>query len=767
MSEISDDSDIKPHEAAEPLRRAIGERYLTYALSTIMHRALPDARDGLKPVHRRILYAMRELRLGSGGGFRKSAKISGDVMGNFHPHGDAAIYDAMARLAQDFNVRYPLVDGQGNFGNIDGDNPAASRYTEARLTEVAEALLEGLAEDAVDFRDNYDGTQTEPVVMPASFPNLLANGSSGIAVGMATNIPPHNVAELCDACLHLIKTPDARDDTLLNYIQGPDFPTGGVIVEPRESMAEAYRTGRGSFRLRARHEVEEVGRGQWQIVIKEMPYQVQKSKLTERIAELIQTRKIPILADIRDESAEDIRLVLEPRSKNIDPAVLMSMVYRNSDLEIRFSMNMNVLIDGRTPKVCSLKEALRAFLDHRRDVLLRRSRHRLEKIDRRLEVLEGFIIAFLHLDRVIDIIRYDDDPKAALMREDWSRGFERAASDADYASPPPGDGELSEAQAVAILDMRLRSLRRLEEIELRKERDELMAERAELEDLLEDSGLQWSRIADEIKEIGKRFGKNREGGARRTQFAEAVEVEDMPMEAMIEREPITVVCSRMGWIRAMKGHIELDQELKFKDGDGGRHIFHAETTDKLLLFGSNGRFYTLAAANLPGGRGMGEPVRLMVDLPNEADIVALFLHVPGRKRIVASSAGDGFIVPEDEVIAQTRTGKQVLNLREPSQGIACRLAGGDHVACVGENRKMLVFPASELPEMTRGKGVRLQRYRDGGLSDAITFDLAGGLAWKDPAGRTRTQSDLAEWLGKRAGAGRMAPRGFPHSNKFT
>ncbi|MDH5797301.1 MAG: DNA topoisomerase IV subunit A, partial [Paracoccaceae bacterium] len=581
-------------ELAEPLRRAIGERYLTYALSTIMNRALPDARDGLKPVHRRILYAMRELRLGSGGGFRKSAKISGDVMGNYHPHGDAAIYDAMARLAQDFNVRYPLVDGQGNFGNIDGDNPAASRYTEARMTIAAEALLEGLNENAVDYRDNYDGTLTEPVVLPASFPNLLANGSSGIAVGMATNIPPHNIVELVDACLHLIKTPDARDDTLLNYVKGPDFPTGGVIVEPPESMADTYRTGRGSFRLRAKWEVEDQGRGTWQIVVTEIPYQVQKSRLIEKIAELIQTKKIPILADVRDESADDIRLILEPRSKNVDPDVLMNMLFRNSDLETRFSLNMNVLIDGRTPKVCSLKEVLRAFLDHRQDVLLRRSQHRMDKIDHRLEVLEGFIIAFLNLDRVIDIIRYDDDPKAALMAEDWSKDHVRATSERDYRSPLPatGEGELTEVQAEAILNMRLRSLRRLEEMELLRERDALMEERATLEDLLESEAAQWATISDQLRETRKTFGKDYPGGARRSLFAEAAEVEDVPVEAMIEREPITVVCSKMGWIRAMKGHIPLDQDLKFKDGDETRFVFHAETTDRILLFGANGRFYT-------------------------------------------------------------------------------------------------------------------------------------------------------------------------------
>ena len=752
--------------SAEPLRRAIGERYLTYALSTIMHRALPDARDGLKPVHRRILYAMRELRLASSGGFRKSAKISGDVMGNYHPHGDAAIYDAMARLAQDFNVRYPLVDGQGNFGNIDGDNPAASRYTEARMTAVAEALLEGLNENAVDFRDNYDGTLSEPVVLPATFPNLLANGSSGIAVGMATNIPPHNISELCDACVHLIKTPDARDDTLLNYIPGPDFPTGGVIVESAESIAQAYRTGRGSFRLRCKWEVEDLGRGQWQIVVTEIPYQVQKSKLIEKIAELIQTKKVPILGDVRDESAEDIRLILEPRTKNVAPEVLMGMMFKNSDLEIRFSLNMNVLIDGLTPKVCSLKEVLRAFLDHRREVLQRRSQHRVEKIDHRLEVLEGFIIAFLNLDRVIDIIRYDDDPKSALMRENWSLDHARAMDEKSYISPASGDGELSEVQAEAILNMRLRSLRKLEEMELVRERDTLMEERAGLADLLASEDLQWSAIATQLKETKKKFGKDYVGGARRSQFAEAGEFEEVPLEAMIDKEPITVVCSQMGWIRAMTGHIDLSRELKFKDGDGPRFIFHAETTDRLLVFGNNGRFYTVSAANLPGGRGMGEPLRLMVDLPNDVEIVDILIHDPNGQLLVASTAGDGFIVPEAEVLAQTRGGKQVLNVRAPNKALVCKTVNGTHVAVVGENRKVLVFDIEELPEMGRGKGVRLQKYKDGGLSDATTFTLTEGLSWLDPAGRTRTETDLTEWTAKRASAGRMAPRGFPRDNKF-
>ncbi|WP_069301261.1 DNA topoisomerase IV subunit A [Neptunicoccus sediminis] len=774
MSDTFDDPDSIENSggtAVETLRRAIGDRYLTYALSTIMHRALPDARDGLKPVHRRILYAMSRLKLASNGKYLKSAKISGDTMGDFHPHGDAAIYDAMARLAQDFNVRYPMVDGQGNFGNIDGDNPAAARYTEARMTAVAEAMLEGMEENAVDFRDNYDGRLTEPSVLPASFPNLLANGSTGIAVGMATNIPPHNIEELCSAAIRLIKVPGTTDEKLLDYVPGPDFPTGGVLVEPRENIAQAYKTGRGAFRVRARWEKEELTRGQWQIVVTEIPYQVQKSKLIEKIAELINAKKIPILADVRDESADDIRLVLEPRSKTVDPIVLMETLFRQSDLETRFSMNMNVLIDGRTPKVCSLKEVLRAFVDHRRDVLLRRSQFRLDKIEKRLEVLEGFIIAFLNLDRVIDIIRYDDDPKAALLLEDWSKDHPKAISEADYVAPSdviaPDAEQLTEAQSEAILNMRLRSLRRLEEMELRKEREELWAELDALEKLIGSEELQWDRIVEELKETRTRFGKKSAGGQRRTLLEDAPEFEEVPLEAMIEREPITVVCSAMGWIRAMKGHIDLKQELKFKDGDEGRFLFHAETTDRLLLLGSNGRFYTLGCNALPGGRGMGEPVRLMVELPNEVEMVTMFLHKPGRKLLVASSAGDGFVVAEDDVIAQTRTGRQVLNVRNDVKALVCTPVEGDHVACVGENRKVLVFPVSELPELGRGKGVRLQKYKDGGLSDAKTFNLAEGLSWLDPAGRTRTQIELDEWIGKRASAGRMAPRGFPRDNKFT
>lgn len=766
MSETSDDLSEKSI-LAEPLGRAIGERYLTYALSTIMNRALPDARDGLKPVHRRILFAMRELKLNATGGFRKSAKISGDVMGNYHPHGDAAIYDAMARLAQEFNVRYPLVDGQGNFGNIDGDNPAASRYTEARMTTIAEALLNGLNEDAVDFRQNYDGTLSEPIVLPASFPNLLANGSSGIAVGMATNIPPHNISELCDACLHLIKSPDARIETLLKYIPGPDFPTGGTIVESHENIVNAYKTGRGSFRLRARFSVEDLERGQWQVVITEIPFQVQKSKLIEKIAELIQTKKIPILEDIRDESAEDIRVVLEPKSKNVDPNILMETLFKISDLEIRFSMNMNVLIDGLVPKVCDLNEVLKAFLDHRRNILKRRSNFRLKKIDNRLEVLEGLIIAFLNLDRVIDIIRYDDNPKLALMSEDWSKQHDRAKDERDYKRPDISrEGELSDVQTEAILNMRLRSLRRLEEVELVKERDSLMEERANLEDLLADTLQQWNKIAEEIRETKKQFGQNYISGTRRTDFAEAQDFEEVPIEAMIEREPITVVCSSMGWIRAMNGHIDLTRELKFKDGDGPRLIFHAQTTDKLLALASNGRFYTILASSLPGGRGMGEPLRLMVDIPDEALIVNLITFRPGQKLLVASSTGDGFIVTHDDVVAQTKSGKQILNTKREAVAKVCHNICGDHVAVVGENRKVLIFPISEIPEMVRGKGVRLQKYKDGGLSDITTFNLSEGLTWLDPAGRTRSETNLEDWTGKRATAGRMAPRGFPKNNKF-
>ena len=768
---MADEDDIPaPVESVlvtEPLSRAIGERYLTYALSTIMHRALPDARDGLKPVHRRILWAMRRLRLSPTGGFLKSAKISGDTMGDFHPHGDSAIYDAMARLAQPFNMRYPLVDGQGNFGNIDGDNPAASRYTEARITALTEALLEGIDETSVDFRPNYDGRLEEPVVLPAAFPNLLANGSSGIAVGMATNIPPHNLDELIQGCQALIADPEVSDDTLVTLIPGPDFPTGGVIVEDPQSIRDAYRTGRGAFRTRAKWQIEDLGRGVWQIVVTEIPFQVAKSKLIERLAELINLKKVPLLADVRDESADDIRIVLEPRSRTVDADQLMGALFRNSELESRFSLNMNVLIDGKVPKVCSLKEVLRAFVDHRREVLQRRSQHRMDKIDARLEILEGFLITFLNLDRVIDIIRYDADPKRALMAERWGKKHKRATDETDYKSPPEQKGELSEVQAEAILNMRLRSLRRLEELELVAERDALVAERAGLAALLADPAAQWARIGTELDEVRRLYGKGTELGRRRTAFAEAGEAVEISAESMIEREPITVICSQMGWIRAMKGHVDLSVEQKFKDGDGPRFAFHAETTDKILLVAANGRFYTLIGANLPGGRGMGEPVRLMVDLPNDTAIVDLMIWRAGEKLLVASTAGDGFVVASEEVLAQTKAGKQVLTLGDGVKTAICYRTHGDTVAVVGENRKVLVFPLVQVPEMTKGKGVRLQKYKDGGLSDAITFTKAEGLSWKDPAGRTRTETDLRMWEGNRAATGAMAPRGFPRDNKFT
>ncbi len=760
------DLPAEPTLRTEPLARAIGERYLTYALSTIMHRALPDARDGLKPVHRRILYAMSRLRLSSTGGFLKSAKIAGDTMGDFHPHGDASIYDAMARLAQDFNVRYPLVHGQGNFGNIDGDNPAAPRYTEARMTAVAEALLLGLDEDAVDFRDNYDGRLREPVVLPSAFPNLLANGSSGIAVGMATNIPPHNLDELILGCHVILRDPDVTNEALVALIPGPDFPTGGVIVEDRSTILENYRTGRGSFRTRSRWQIEDLGRGMWQVVVTEIPYQVAKSKLIERLAELVNLKKVPLLADVRDESADDIRIVLEPRSRTVDPDQLMAALFRNSELESRFSLNMNVLIDGKVPKVCSLKEVLRAFLDHRRDVLKRRSQHRMDKIDARLEILAGFLITFLNLDRVIDIIRYDDDPKRALMAENWGKKHKRATSERDYVAPAAGTGQLNDVQAEAILNMRLRSLRRLEEMELIAERDALVTERADLAALLTSDAAQWLRISAELEDIRKAFGKQTKLGARRTSFAEAGETIEITAEAMIEREPITVICSQMGWIRALKGHVDLAIEQKFKDGDAARFGFHAETTDKILIIAANGRFFTLMGVNLPGGRGMGEPVRLMVDLPNDTAIVDLMIFRPGEKLLLASSAGDGFVVNSDEVLAQTKAGKQVLTVADGAKTAVCRRVQGDHVAVVGANRKVLIFPLSDLPEMARGKGVRLQKYKDGGLSDAITFVLAKGLSWKDPAGRTRTETDLAEWQGARGSVGRMAPRGFPRDNRF-
>ena len=729
------------------LREALEERYLAYALSTIMHRALPDMRDGLKPVHRRLLYAMQQLRLSPQGEFRKCAKIVGDTMGNFHPHGNQAIYDTLARLAQDFAVRYPLIDGQGNFGNIDGDNPAADRYTEARLTAVAAQLLDGIDEDTVDFRPNYDGRELEPSVLPANFPNLLANGASGIAVGMATSIPPHNAGELLDAALHLIKFPNATADKLVELVPGPDLPTGGIIVEPREAILQAYKTGRGSFRLRARWEQEDTGRGTYQIVVTEIPYQVQKARLVARIAELLQLKKLPLLADVRDESAEDIRLVLEPKSRTVDPTLLMESLFKLTELETRLSLNMNVLSRGQVPNVLGLRQALREWLDHRQVVLVRRAKFRLAKIDHRLEVLDGYLIVYLNIDKVIKIIREKDEPKPALMK-----AF-----------------KLTDVQAEAILNMRLRALRKLEEIEIKREHESLTRERKELKALLGSKDNQWKRIADEIKQIKEQFGQKTALGRRRTNFAEAPEgVEVELAEAMIEKEPVTIVLSEKGWIRAIKGHQTAPESLAFKEGDRLKSFVKAQTTDTLLLFATNGRFYSLGADKLPGGRGHGEPYRLMIDIEEAADAVELFVHQPSRKLLVASTSGHGFIVPEDEVLAQTRKGKQVLNVPTGTEAVVCAPAEGDSVAVIGDNRKLLLFPLKELPEMPRGKGVRLQRYKDGGLADAKTFSKKEGLTYIDSAKRSFTLSsaELRDWWGVRAQAGRLPPKGFPKSGRF-
>ncbi|MFN3934271.1 MAG: DNA topoisomerase IV subunit A [Parvibaculum sp.] len=726
------------------LREALETRYLAYALSTIMHRALPDVRDGLKPVHRRVLFAMRQLRLEPGQGFKKSARVVGDVIGRYHPHGDQSVYDALVRLAQDFSVRYPLVDGQGNFGNVDGDNAAAMRYTEARLTPVAALLLDGLDEDTVDFRETYDGEDKEPMVLPGAFPQLLANGAAGIAVGMATSIPPHNAAELCDAALHLIKYPNARTEKLVSFVQGPDFPTGGIVIEPREAIIEAYETGRGGFRVRAKWEQEELPRGLWQIVVTEIPYQVQKSKLVEKIAELLQAKKLPLLEDVRDESAEEIRLVLVPKSRTVEPEHLMESLFRSTELESRFPLNLNVLSAGQVPGVMSLRDALRAWLEHRKQVLVRRSNFRLDKIEKRLEVLEGYLKAYLNLDEVIRIIREEDEPKPALIKR----------------------FKLTDNQAEAILNMRLRSLRKLEEMEIKGEHKELSAEQKNLKALVKSDAKQWERVSEEIKEVRNTFGPKTKLGARRTQFSDAPKVEYVPLEAMVEKEPITVVCSKKGWIRSMKGHLAADADIKFKEGDGPRFTLHAETTDKILLFATDGRFYTLDAAKLPGGRGHGEPVRLMIDLDESRDIVELFVHQPGRKLLVASHEGNGFIVPEDEVVAMRRAGKQILNVSGTDEAVACAVVQGDHVAVIGENRKLVIFPLNEVNEMTRGKGVRLQRYKDGGLGDIKTFSLRQGLIAYDRSDRARTFDALKEWLGQRAQAGRLPPKGFPVGHKF-
>ncbi|MGY5779138.1 DNA topoisomerase IV subunit A [Rhizobium sp. LEGMi135b] len=731
------------------LKAALEERYLAYALSTITQRALPDVRDGLKPVHRRIVYAMSEMGLRPNAAFRKCAKIVGEVMGNYHPHGDQSIYDALARLAQDFSQRYTLVNGQGNFGNIDGDSPAAMRYTESKMTAVSELLLEGIDQDAVDFRDTYDESNSEPIVLPGAFPNLLANGSSGIAVGMATSIPPHNAHELCDAALHLIKDRDATVEKLVElYIPGPDFPTGGIIIDDRQSIIESYKTGRGGFRVRSKWEIEDLGRGGYQIVVTEIPFQVQKSRLIEKIAELLIARKLPLLEDIRDESAEDIRVVLIPKSRTVDATILMESMFKLTELESRFPLNMNVLSMGRIPKVMALNEVLKEWLDHRREVLLRRSRFRLAAIEKRLEILGGFLVAYLNIDEVIAIIREEDEPKPVMM--------ERFG--------------LTDNQVEAILNMRLRSLRKLEEFEIRKEFDGLTKEKADIEALLASDEKQWQTVSWEIGEVKKKFAKATEIGRRRTQFAEAPEADDAAIQqAMIEKEPITVVVSEKGWIRALKGHISDTSSLTFKEGDGLKVAFPAQTTDKILIITTGGKAYTLGGDKLPGGRGHGEPLRIMIDMENDQDVLTAFVHDPQRKQMIASTAGNGFIVPEAELVANTRKGKQIMNVSYPDETKLLVPISGDHVAVVGENRKMVIFPLAQVPEMSRGKGVRLQRYKDGGIADIRCFLIADGLTWEDSAGRTftKTKDELVEWLGDRAGAGRAVPKGFPRSGRFS
>ena len=739
--------DFEPQIIDQQMGGILSERYLAYALSTIMHRALPDVRDGMKPVHRRLLYAMSQLNLKHDAPPKKSARVVGDVIGKYHPHGDSSVYDAMVRLAQDFAVRYPMVDGQGNFGNIDGDNAAAMRYTEARLTRVAQLMLEGIDQDAVDFRATYDGSESEPVVLPGAFPNILANGSSGIAVGMATNIPPFNVAELCEACLAMLEE-DISYKKLASIIKGPDFPTGGTLIEPKANIVKAYETGKGAFRVRAKWEQEDLKRGTYQIVVTEIPYQIQKSKLIEKIAELINARKIPMLDDIADESAEDIRIVLTPKNGSIDPDLLMEALFRSTDLETRFNMNMNVLENGISPRVMPLKEVLQAWLDHQQEVLVRRSRFRLEKVLHRLEVLEGFLTVYLNVDKVIKIIRTEDKPKEKLI----------------------STFKLSEVQAEAILNMRLRALNKLQEIELKSEHDDLSKERDDLEKLIKSEARQWTMIKKQIKALHEEFGLKTALGARRTKIGKALEPVDMEQleEAMIEKEPITVICSAKGWIKAMKGH-EIDVKgIKYKDGDRAAFTMEAMTTDKILIFGSNGRFYTLGGDQLPSGRGFGEPVRLMVGLPNDADVIDMEVYQPDTKMVVTADDGRGFIVNMDDVLAQTKNGKQILNVSGKVEAKLCKpiTEGDDHIAVMGKNRKMIVFDLEQVPEMTKGRGVILQRYKDGGLSDLKTFKWDDGLTYKYGSGETLVE-DLNPWLGERAQAGRLPPNGFPKTNKFS
>ncbi|MDE2390697.1 MAG: DNA topoisomerase IV subunit A [Rhodospirillales bacterium] len=722
---------------------ALSERYLAYALSTIMSRSLPDVRDGLKPVHRRLIYAMHQLKLDPRSGFKKCARVVGDVMGKFHPHGDSSIYEALVRLAQDFSSRYPLIEGQGNFGNVDGDNAAAMRYTESRLTEIAEYLLRGIDENAVDFRPTYDGEEQEPVVLPGAFPNLLANGAAGIAVGMATSIPPHNAGEVCAAALHLIENPEVSTADLLKHLKGPDFPTGGELVEDAETILSAYETGRGSLRTRAVWRKEEGKHGTWNIVITEIPYQVQKSRLVEQIALLLTEKKLPLLGDIRDESAEHIRLVLEPKSRTVDADMLMASLFRATQLESRFALNMNVLDGGRTPKVMGLKAILRAWADHRHEVLVRRSGHRLEAIARRLEILDGYIKVFLNLDEVIRIIRFEDKPKEQLI----------------------STFTLSDVQAEAILNMRLRALRKLEEMEIRNEHKKLSAEQNGLQALLKDEGKRWAKISEEIAEVREKFGAG-PLGVRRTKISTAAPVVDIIAEALVEREPITIILSEKGWIRAQKGHLTDGAELKFKEGDKLFAMLPCQSTDRIALLGTNGRVYTVRAADVPRGRGDGQAIRLMVELANEDGVLMLFVPNPAQKYLVASSAGRGFVLPGAELASERRAGKTILVLKPGEEWVVCVPANGDHVAVVGQNRKLLVFPLAQLPEMPRGTGVQLQKYKDGGLSDAKVFTLAEGLSWAIGE-RVRTEQKLTEWLGARAAAGRLPPNGFPKSNKFS
>jgi topoisomerase IV subunit A len=734
--------DLIGHVEDTRLSDALSERYLAYALSTIMSRSLPDVRDGLKPVHRRLIYAMHLLRLDPTAGFKKCARVVGDVIGKFHPHGDVAVYEALVRLAQDFAARYPLVEGQGNFGNIDGDNAAAMRYTEARLTEVARALLSGIDEDAVDFRPTYDGEESEPVVLPGAFPNLLANGAAGIAVGMATSIPPHNAGEICAAAIHMIQNPQATTADLLRHMPGPDFPTGGVLVEDKQAILAAYETGRGGFRVRARWTVEKGKHGTWQVVVTEIPYQVQKARLIEQIAQLLEERKLPLLGDVRDESTETVRLILEPKTRGVEPEVLMETMFRATALESRFPLNMNVLDATRTPLVMPLQAVLRAWLDHRHEVLVRRSRHRLAAIERRIEILDGYLLVYLNVDEVIRIIRYEDEPKPRLIQR----------------------FKLTDVQAEAILNMRLRSLRRLEEMEIQKEHRSLSKERKDIQALLKDEALRWRRIAGELEETRQKFGSGALG-LRRTELGSPPPDVEVASDAFVEREPITVIVSDKGWIRAVKGHIGDDAELRFKEGDRLKRLVHCQTTDRLILFGTNGRAYTLKAAELPRGRGDGQPVRLLADLTNEDDVAALFVPSEGAKYLVASSTGRGFIVAADELAAEKRTGRQVLNLRPGEEAAICVPADGDHIAVIGSNRKLLIFPLEQVPEMARGGGVILQRFRDGALSDAKVFRLADGLTWR-LGEKTRTESDLRDWIGERGQAGRLPPNGFPRSGRF-